>query len=88
MRLYDELLELRNSIINLYLYLTIQRAYSEKEIKIYNPHCSNWNKCERNSLNKDCFMCDLNLKGSEQYVMEKLMYRVNEILDKQLRYDK
>lgn len=43
-----------------------------KDVEIYNPHCIYWNQCESD----DCFMCTFNLKGSEQYVLEKLIDKV------------
>lgn len=61
------------AIQDLLFYLRMLKAHN---IKLYNPHCPRWNNCGGSSLNKDCFMCEYNLKGSEQYVIEKLISKI------------
>ena len=76
MTVYDDLIDLKECIQDLYFRLVLFKAHCNSDVQIFNPHCPNWNKCERDSLNKDCFMCGNNLKGSEQYVLEKLIDKV------------
>ena len=72
------LMELENSIKDLCLLLSLNNEHKNGEIKIYNPHCPNWKRCGGGSFNMDCFMCGNNVKGSEQYALEKLTRKVVE----------
>ena len=72
---------LRMALIDMCVLTTIRIAYNNKNIKIYNPHCSKWKNCKK-SISGDCFMCDLNNKGTEQYILEKLTNDVKEIMER------
>lgn len=69
------LTELKTAMMDLHMLLTIYKKHIDMGIKIYNPHCSKWKTCNKNIFN-DCFMCDFNCKGSEQYFNEKLINNV------------
>lgn len=43
-----------------------------KDVEIYNPHCSKWKQCELRK-NEDCFHCEDNLQGTDEYIFEKLI---------------
>lgn len=64
----EVLFDFRDLMKDLLVNLQIITAHRKSNIKLRNPHCPGWNQCESD----DCFMCGFNLKGSEQYALEKL----------------
>lgn len=68
----NNLITIKNTLENLLLYLKVSKTHKEKEIRLQNPHCPRYKQCQ----SEDCFLCENNIKGSEQYVLEKIVKEI------------